>query len=506
MAKPKAAVDLGKKAVEKKDKQKTNHWLILILLALAQFMVVLDVSIVNVALPSIQDAFHMTQTNLQWIVTAYTLTFGGFLLLGGRAADLFGRRRMFLIGVAAFTLVSLADGLAQSGSMLIIFRALQGLAGAFMSPAALSIVLVTYREGHERNVALSVWGAVAAGGAAFGVLLGGIFTQYLGWRWNFFVNVPVGIAVIVAAMRILDRHESTTDHNDLDLPGAVLVTGGLMLLVYALVKAPTYGWTDHRSLIAFGISLAALVLFVMNELRVKNPLMPMRMFRIRNLTGANSMQLFISAGIFSVFFFSTLYLQKVLGYSAIKTGVSFLIIPIIIAITATNVPRLIQKVGYRPILMIAPLFVSAGLFWMSHITVDGTFWGQMAPGMALFALGMGATFVSVTIAATSGVPQHESGLASGLLNTMQQIGGALGLAVLTGLVTSSSTRYITNLHLAAHVKPTNLQSATSAVHGFHDGFLVASTFGIVASLIATFVIRNQKAKNDPSHAEIVAMH
>jgi EmrB/QacA subfamily drug resistance transporter len=500
----KQAMDLGREAVEEKGKKQTSHWLILILLALAQFMVVLDVSIVNVALPAIQHAFHMTQTNLQWIVTAYTLTFGGFLLLGGRAADLFGRRRMFLIGVALFTIASLADGLASSGNMLIVFRGLQGLAAAFMSPAALSIVLVTYKEGHERNVALSVWGAVAAGGAAFGVLLGGIITQYLDWRWNFFVNVPIGIAVILVARRILDRHESTTEHNDLDLPGAVLVTGGLMLLVYALVKAPLYGWTDHRSLIAFGISLAAIALFLVNEARIKNPLMPLRIFRIRNLSGSNMMQLFISAGIFSVFFFSTLYLQQVLGYTAIKTGVSFLLIPIIIAITATNVPRLIQKVGYRPILMVAPLLVSAGLFWMSFIPVDGTFWGNVAPGMSLFALGMGATFVSITIAATSGVRQHESGLASGLLNTAQQIGGALGLAVLTGLVTSNSTHYIKNLHL--HTAPTDLQTATAAVHGFHEGFLVASTFGVIASLIATFVIRSQKAKNDPSHPEVVAMH
>src|SRR5476649_1427728 len=225
--------------------KQTNHWLILILLALAQFMVVLDVSIVNVALPAIQHAFHMSQTSLQWIVTAYTLTFGGYLLLGGRNADLFGRRRTFLIGIALFTLASLGSGVSQSGGMLIIFRGLQGLAGAYMSPAALSIILVTYREGHERNVALSVWGAVASGGAAVGVLAGGIITQYLNWRWNFFVNVPIGIAVVVTALRILDRHDSTVEHNDLDLPGAVLATGGLMMLVYALVKAPVLGWTSH---------------------------------------------------------------------------------------------------------------------------------------------------------------------------------------------------------------------------------------------------------------------
>jgi EmrB/QacA subfamily drug resistance transporter len=484
------------KATEKKE---TSHWLILILLALAQFMVVLDVSIVNVALPAIQHAFHMSQSSLQWIVTMYALTFGGFLLLGGRAADLFGRRKIFLLGVTLFTLASLADGLAQSGGMIIIFRGIQGLAGAFMSPAALSIILVTYREGHERNVALSVWGAVASGGAAVGVLAGGIITQYLTWRWNFFVNVPVGIAVIITSLRILDRHDSTLEHNNLDLPGAVLATGGLMTLVYALVKAPSSGWTSHTSLTFFGIAIVALAAFIINESRAKHPLVPLKIFRIRNLSGADTLMLCMTSGLFSVFFFTTLYLQEILGYTPIKTGVSFLVVPFAIAATATNVPRVIQKIGYRPILMVAPLVVSGGLFWLSHIPVDGTFWGNVAPGLILLGLGMGATFVSVTIAATSGVPHHEAGLASGILNTAQQIGGAVGLAVLTGIATSSSARYITNLHL--HATPAHSVITTATVRGFHDGYLIASTFGIVASLIATFVIRNQKAGSDPSHGE-----
>jgi EmrB/QacA subfamily drug resistance transporter len=487
------------KTVEKKQ---TNHWFILVLVALAQFMVVLDVSIVNVALPSIQKGFHMSDANLQWIITAYTLTFGGFLLLGGRAADLFGRRRTFLMGTIAFTLFSLADGLSRSGSMLTIFRACQGLSAAFMSPSALSIVLVTYREGHERNVALSVWGAVASGGAAVGVLLGGIFTQYLGWRWNFFINVPVGIFVVFTALRILPKHESEADHNSLDLPGAVSVTAGLMTLVYALVKAPTYGWTDHRTLTYFGISLVLLLFFIYNERRAAHPLMPLRIFRVRNITGGDSLMLFMAAGLFSIFFFTTLYMQEVLGYSAVKTGVSFLVVPIAIAITATNVPRLIQKIGYRPILIVAPLVVSSGLFWVSHLPVHGTFWGNIAPGMILLGLGMGATFVSVTIAATSGVAKHEAGLASGLLNTSQQIGGSLGLAVLTGVATSATNRYIHNLH--AHAAPSQSVISAATVHGFHDGYLIASTFGIAASLIAIFVIRSQKAKTDPSHGEVAA--
>ncbi len=495
-------------AAEVTTKKTTNHWFILVLLALAQFMVVLDIAIVNVALPSIQKAFHMTPTSLQWIVTAYTLTFGGFLLLGGRAADLFGRRRIFLTGVFLFTLASLASGLSQSGGMLIAARAAQGLSAAFMSPAALSIILVTYKEGHERNVALSVWGAVASGGAAVGVLAGGIITQYLtwphasdAWRWNFFVNVPVGIIVVITAMRILGKHESTLDHNSLDLPGAVSVTAGLMLLVYGLVKAPVEGWTSSASLWHFGLAIALLVFFFINESRVKHPLMPLRILRIRNLAGADALMMCMTAGMFSIFFFTTLYLQEILGYTPIKTGVSFLVVPIAVAITATNVPRIVQRIGYKPILMVAPLVVSSGLFWMSHIPVNGTFWGDVAPGMILLGLGMGATFVSVTIAATSGVPHHESGLASGILNTSQQVGGALGLAVLTGIATSAASHYIRDLNLLA--PPTHSQLAAATVHGFHDGYLIGSTFGIAASLIATFVIRNQPAKTDPSHGEDV---
>lgn len=480
---------MAKSKVTKKDGG-TNHWFILILVALAQFMVVLDVSIVNVALPAIQKAFHMTPTSLQWIVTAYTLTFGGFLLLGGRAADLYGRRKVFLAGVFLFTLASLGCGLSNSGGMIILFRAIQGIAGAFMSPAALSIVLVTYREGHERNVALSVWGAVAAGGAAVGVLLGGILTQYANWRWNFFVNVPVGIFVAVAAMKILPSHESESEHNDLDLPGAILATVGLMVLVYGLVKGPGLGWTSATTLTYLTISAISLTLFVINEARAKNPLMPLHLFKIRNLVGADTMMLFITAGMFSIFFFTTLYLQQVLGFTPIKTGVSFLIIPIIIAITATSVPRLIQKIGYKPILVVAPLFVSAGLFYLSHIPVNGTFWGNVAPGLALLALGMGATFVSVTIAATDGVKPDESGVASGLLNTSQQVGGAIGLAVLTGIATSATANYLKDLNLQS--MPTQHQIASATVHGFHEGYLIASTFGIIGSLIALFVIKENR--------------
>jgi EmrB/QacA subfamily drug resistance transporter len=481
-----------------------NHWRILVVLALAQFMIVLDVSIVNVALPAIQRAFHMSQANLQWIVTAYTLTFGGFLLLGGRAADLFGRRRLFLIGTALFGIASLADGLAQSGTMLIVLRALQGLAAAFMSPAALSIVLVTYKEGHERNVALSVWGAVASGGAAAGVLLGGIITEYLGWRWNFFVNVPVSIIVFYATRMLVPAHESEETHTQLDLPGAASITAALVLLVYGLVEAPSHGWTAGSSLGYFAGSILLIVFFITNEMRVEHPLVPLKIFKIRNVTASNLTQLPITAGMYSVFFFTSLYVQTVLHYSPVKTGLSFLVIPIAIAISATNVPRLIKRIGYKPILIVAPLVTSLALFLLAHVRVDGNYTHDILPGFILMGLGMGATFVSITIAATSGVVGRESGLASGLLNTSQQIGGALGLAILTGFASSSAAKYIKT---TSHRHLSSLTPVIGEVHGFHAAFYLASCFMLGASAIAAVLIKQQKPQaGAPAAEKAVAMH
>lgn len=470
-----------------KDKA-SNHWLILIIIALAQFMVVLDVSIVNVALPAMAKAFHLNQTSLQWIVTAYTLAFGGFLLLGGRAADLFGRRKVFLIGTAIFGIASLLDGLAQSGSMLIGLRAAQGLAAAFMSPAALSIVLVTYREGHDRNLALSVWGAVASGGAAAGVLLGGIITEYLGWRWNFFINVPVAIGVIIAAWRLLPAHESEETHNNLDLPGAVSITAALMLLVYGIVEAPNHGWTATSTMLYFAAAALLFAFFVWNELRAKYPLVPFHIFRIRNVVGANLTMMPIVAGMFSSFFFISLYAQTVLGFSPVKTGLSFLATPVVIALTATNIPRLIKKTGFKPILMVAPLFTGAALFWFAHVRVNGTYWHDIFPGFILLGIGMGATFIAITIAATSGVPHRESGLASGILNTSQQVGGAIGLAILTGLASSTAMNFITE-HLQNGTKFNPLEAQ---VHGYHVAFYVASCFMIGASILATVLLKQKK--------------
>lgn len=463
-----------------------GHWLVLVVLALAQFMVVLDSSIVNVALPAMQHAFNLSASSLQWVVTAYTLAFGGFLLLGGRAADLYGRRKTFMIGAALFGIASLADGLAQSGTMLIVLRALQGLAAAFMSPAALSIVLITYREGHERNRALSVWGAVASGGAAAGVLLGGILTEYLNWRWNFFINVPITAIVLYGAYKLVPKHEAEEKHNDLDLPGAVSVTGALLMLVYALVEAPTRGWTAFSTLTYLAISVVLLVFFIINEQHARRPLMPLRMFRIRNVTGANLTMLPVIGSMFAVFFFTSLYIQGILGYSPVRTGLAFLVVPIAIAISATNVPNIVKRIGFKPVAVGGPLIIAVGLFLLAHVPLAGSYWAHLMPGLAIMGLGAGATFVSITIAATSGVPGHEAGLASGMVNTAQQVGGSLGLAILSGVASSRAA------HAAATQTTAQATTAFSQLQGFHGAYYAAVGFAVGASIVAALVIRQPK--------------
>jgi EmrB/QacA subfamily drug resistance transporter len=464
---------------------------VLALLALAQFMVVLDVSIVNVALPSIAKDLHFAANNLQWVITAYTLTFGGFLLFGGRAADLFGRRKLFIGSVAFFGLMSLVCGIAQSETQLIIARALQGLAAAFMSPAALSIVLSEFKEGKERDTAVGVWAGVSAGGAAVGVLLGGILTQYLNWRWNFFVNAPIGILVVLGAMRLLAHHEGEEDEKiRLDWSGAVLATTGLMSLVYGLSKAPNDGW-GSGTVIGFLVASAVLIVgFIVNEARfAKQPLMPLELFKIRNVAGGNAAFLAIACSLFSMFFFLTLYVQQVLGYSPVKSGLSFLPVTFIIGATSAVVSSLVNKIGYKPFMVAGPLLLSIGLFTMSHILeVGGTYWTNVFPGLAICALGMGLSFVSGTLAATSGVPKHFSGLASGVFNTSQQVGGAIGLAVLSAVFASTLKS-----DLSARIAYPFAQ-----VHGFQNGLRIGSLLALLGAIVALLVIKNHKVK-----AEIV---
>jgi EmrB/QacA subfamily drug resistance transporter len=479
--------------------KKHFNWALLAILALAQFMVVLDTSIVNVALPALEKSLHFSTANLQWVITAYTLCFGGFLLMGGRASDLYGRRRMFLLGVIGFTLMSLLVGVSQNSGTVILFRGLQGLSAAFMSPAALSIVLTSF-TGKDRNKALGIWGAVAAGGAAAGVLFGGLLTQYLNWRWNFFVNLPVGIFVVIAAMKLVPKHAKEVEHNDLDLPGAVLVTGGLMTLVYSLVKAPQWGWGTTSTIELFVLAAVMLVGFIFNEHYTKHPLMPLSIFRIRNVSAANLMQLPITASMFSMFFFLSLYIQLILGYSPVMSGLCYLPITLIIGMTAPTSAKFIGKIGFKPLLMIAPFFIAGGLAFLSRIPVDGTYWVDVFPGLALMAFGMGMTFVSLTIAATSGVPGNESGLASGLLNTSQQIGGALGLAVLSGIAASRTKDVL--MHSQTH-DAASVMNAT--VQGYHTAFHYGVGFAIAAAVIAILFIRNQRHHDDSPAAAAAAL-
>jgi EmrB/QacA subfamily drug resistance transporter len=474
----------AKAARRQLSKHSENKWVILALLAVAQFMVVLDIAIVNVALPSLARDLHFASNDLQWVITAYTLTFGGFLLLGGRASDLYGRRNVFISAVAFFTLASLICGLAQSDTQLIIARAVQGLGAAIMSPAALSIVLSEFKEGKERNTAMGIWAAVSSGGAAAGVLLGGVLTQYLNWRWNFFVNVPVGIAVVFTALRLLPHHIGE-EHKKvkLDLPGATLATVGLMSLVYGLSRAPIDGW-DSGSV--WGFIAAALVLlgaFIWREHTTDQPLMPLSIFRIRNVLGGNLAFLVIACTLFSLFFFLTLYVQTVLNYSPVKSGVSFLPVTFIVAIVSGIIANLVGKIGFKPPLALGPFVIAAGLLVLSQtMEVGGDYWHNVFPGLAVFAAGMGLTFVSGTLAATSGVPKHFSGLASGVLNTSQQVGGAIGLAILSAVAFSTISSNAAN----------GVSRAQAQVDGYKAGIYVGIGLALAAVLVVLLVVKNRK--------------
>jgi EmrB/QacA subfamily drug resistance transporter len=408
-------------------------WIALILLCVAQFVVVLDASIVNVALPTIGRALDFSESNLPWVVNAYVLTFGGFLLLGGRMADLLGRRRVFMGGLVLFALASLAGGLATNSGQLIAARAVQGLGAAILSPAALSIVTTTFQDGAERNKALGIWGAVAGSGGAAGVLLGGVLTDGLGWEWVLWVNVPIGLIAAAISPSLLAESRSTADARHFDVAGAVSVTAGLSLLVYALVDANNAGWGSAQTIGLFAISAALLAAFVVIERRTPSPLMPFRIFRSRTLTGANIVGLLIGASLFSMFFYISLYMQQVLGYSAIHAGLSYLPLAITIIISAGIASQLVTKLGFKGVLATGMGLIAAALVWFSQISVHGSFLADILGPSLLAAVGLGFAFVTSTIAAVSGIAEHEAGLASGLINTSQQIGGALGLAILSAI-------------------------------------------------------------------------
>ncbi|HEV2974217.1 MAG TPA: MFS transporter [Solirubrobacteraceae bacterium] len=461
----------------------------LALLAMTQFVIVIDASIVNVALPSIGHALRFSQDDLTWVVNAYTLTFGGFLLLGGRLADLMGRRRMFMLGLVVFSLASLAGGLAQSEPWLIAARAVQGTGAAIVSPAALSIITTTFTEGAERNRALGVWGAVAGAGGAAGVLLGGVLTSGLSWRWVLFVNVPIGVLCALLAPRVLAESRADAETRNFDIPGAVTVTAGLALLVYALVNAVTAGWGSTETVLLIASAIVLLATFLAIERRSRAPLMPFSIFRLRTLRGADTVALLIGMSLFSMFFFVSLYMQQVLHYSALKAGVSYLPLAVGIILSAGAASAGVTRFGYKPVLLVGLLFIAGGLFWFSHVPgTGGTFAANVLGPSLLAAIGLGLSFVPVTIAAVTGTKPHEAGLASGLVNTAQQVGGALGLAI---LATVANSRTLGLQRAGEHNLPVALAK------GFDRAFLVGGGFALAGAVLTIVLISTRDSR---SHA------
>jgi EmrB/QacA subfamily drug resistance transporter len=466
--------------------------LALALLCTVQFMVVLDVAIVNVALPSIQRDLGFSQENLQWVISAYALLFGGFLLLGGRAADLFGRRRVFRAGLIVFTVASLLSGLAWSEGALIGSRALQGLGSAIISPAALSILTTTFAEGRERNSALGAWGAIGAFGAVAGVLLGGILTDLLSWQWIFFVNLPVGVAAFAIAPLLLAESRDARGQS-IDLPGAALVTGGLVVLVYALTQANGNGWGSARTIALFAAALALLTAFVAWESRTRDPLLPLSIFRLRTLVGANLAGVMLGTIIFSMFLMLTLYMQQVLGYSPLRTGLGYLAVAGTAIVWSTVAAKLVTRVGVKPVLVAGMTFLAAGLTYFTRVSIGGSYLTDLLLGFLLIAIGMGFSFVPISIAALAGVQPSQAGLASGLINTSQQIGGALGIAVLSAIATST-----TGSDLAG-----GGGRAFALVDGFHAAFVVATAAALVGVAIAAVVLRGRDLTHSPVAAQPV---
>jgi EmrB/QacA subfamily drug resistance transporter len=469
----------------------TNRWLTLVVVCLAQFMVVLDATIVNVALPSIQRGLHFSNADLQWVINSYTLMFGGFLLLGGRAADFFGRRRLFLAGVAVFSGASLLNGLASSSEMLIVGRGLQGLGGAMVSPAALSIITTTFAEGTERTRALGVWSAIAAGGGAVGLLLGGVLTDLLSWQWCFFVNVPVGIAAIVAALRFVPNTLSEHKPETIDFAGALSVTAGLVVLVYAIVKAQAWGFGSGRALGLAAVSAALFATFIWTERHSKAPLVRLSIFRTRSLTGANIAMTLVAAGMFSMFFFVTLYVQDTLHYSPLKAGLAFLPATGGIMIGAALAQTGIKLLGARVQAVIGIATASVGMFLLTAMPWNGTYAADVLPGLLFIAVGMGLTFVPITLMATTNVHGDDQGLASGLLNTAQQVGGALGLAILSTVAFDHTNSQIASLGHA----PSAADRAAALVGGYTTAFTVGGVLMATGAVLILLLIRKRDVAN-----------
>jgi EmrB/QacA subfamily drug resistance transporter len=470
-----------------------RRWTALVLLCIAQFIVVIDASITNVALPSIGRGLHFSQEALPWVVNAYVLTFGGFLLLGGRMADLLGRRRVFMSGLALVGLASLAAGFASNEGQLIAARAAQGLGAAIVSPSALSIIANTFRDGAERNKALGVWGAVAGAGGAAGVLLGGILTDGLGWEWVLWVNVPVALVAFLLTPGLVPESRSESATRYFDTAGAVSVTAGLSILAYALLDASSSGWGSTKIVTLLATSVALLAAFVAIELRSKAPLVPFRIFRLRTLTGANAVGILLGASLFSMFFFITLYMQQVLGYSPIHAGLSYLPLALTIMAASGVASVLVTRIGFKPVMATGMGLVVIALVWFSQISVGGGFTTDILGPSLLAAVGLGFGFVTTTIAAVSGVGEHEQGLASGLINTSQQIGGALGLAVLATIANSRTE----DLMSSAGGDPSQLHNALN--EGFQAAFIGGAVIAAIGVVLTLVLIRGRDSR---AHVEL----
>ena len=476
-----------------------KRWIALAVIVAAQFMVVLDVAIVNVALPSIKTDLHFSQESLQWVITAYAILFGGALLLGGRLADLLGRRRLFIVGVALFGVSSLLSGLAWSEGSLILFRALQGLSGALLSPAALSILTTTFREGRERNIALGVWGAASGSGGAAGVLLGGALTSYLGWSWIFFVNVPVAAAIIGVTPWLLRESRVEVARRHFDVAGATTITSSLMLLVYAMTRATQHGWSDSITVGALAVSAALAVSFVVIELRSKAPLLPMRIFKLRTLSAANGTALLLASAVFSQFFLLTLYMQQVLHYSAIKTGVAYIGLTVSIVAFSAVAQTLATRIGVRRVLPVGLLLSAAGLVLYARLPVHGHYFWDVFPAFLLSGIGLALSFVPTQIASLTGVQPAEAGAASGLINTSQQIGGAIGLAAATTIATTYTSRYV-----SAHAGVT-ASSGSALTHGFEIAFYVLATLATLGAIVSAVFIESRPKASQEEAVEVGAV-
>jgi EmrB/QacA subfamily drug resistance transporter len=467
------------------DGRVTRKTLALIVVAISQLMVVLDATIVNVALPDIASSLKVrSDADLQWVVTAYTLTFGGFLLLGGKLADRVGRRQIFMAGAGLFAVASFLGGIASSLGLLIAARGLQGIGGALMSPAALSLLTVVYAEGKERDKALGIWATITAGGAALGLILGGLLTQYGSWRWVLFVNVPVAVLAVVGARRFVPESRDE-EARGFDVPGAVLVTGGLMALVFALVKGNAYGWQSGRTILTLVLAAVLIGLFVRVQLNAPAPLVPFRLFKSKTLLGADIGAIFVGAGIFAMFFFLILWMQVVNGWSPVKSGFAFLPMPALIGVSAGISSQLLGRIGPRPLLTVGPAIAALGMFTLGlRLEPHSTYLGVVLPSLVLVALGMGCTFVALTSSAVAGVPHEDAGIASALLNAGQQVGGALGLAILTAVSTTRTT------HLLAGGGGQDQAVATKAlVDGWSMGFLVGAAFLVVSGVVMVSLVR-----------------